>query len=89
MRLNMGDTPKEISDIYKKMIMSRTPAERMRMASGMFDAASALATAGIRAEGKDLKDIELRQRLFVRFHGKDFTSEEMAKILSRVFLRGS
>lgn len=43
----MRDTPPAVDAMYRELLMSGTPADRVRMAAGMFDAARAIIRAGI------------------------------------------
>ena len=77
----MNDTPKEIEDRFREMVMSRSPVERLKMAADMFDAARVLVQAGIRRELGDLSPVEMKKETFLRFYGQDFSEEEMERIL--------
>lgn len=80
----MNDTPEDIEIKYREMLFSRSPAERLRMASSMFDSARTLATAGILAEQPGVTPGELRAKLFLRFYGSDFPASECQRILSKL-----
>lgn len=61
-----------------------TPAERVRMAAGMYDAAIALARAGIREQFGDLAEPEMRVQLLRRLYGAELTETQLAEVgLSR------
>ncbi len=80
----MRDTPPEVEQRYRKMLMSRTPAERLKMASRMFDSARKLVIAGILREGNRLDASQLRAQLFLRMYGCDFTAAEREKIIEKI-----
>ena len=80
----MTDTPPDVERTYREMIMNRTPSERVAMASRMFDAAKAVAVAGIRAEHGDLSDAELQKQVFLRLFGKDFSASQRRAILDLI-----
>ena len=81
----MKDTPKEVEDRFKKLIMDQSPARRLAMASDMFDTARALVRAGILDEaGGEMEPEELREKIFLRFYGKDFTDSEKKKIVEHL-----
>lgn len=44
----MKDTSASVSDLYRRMLMSRSGEERLRMGADMFEAARALVRAGLR-----------------------------------------
>ena len=79
----MDDTPKNIANLYKDMILARSPQDRLRMVSSMFDSAKKLAAAGILSEKPNLSPAELRASLFMRFYGSDFSTEECKIIVAR------
>jgi len=80
----MSDTTQEMAARYDAMFMALTPGERVRMGCEMFDAARALAIAGIKAEFGDLDERELRRKLFLRLYGSDFSEKQKAKILAKL-----
>ena len=47
----------------------------------MFDITRALVIAGIRAEKPQITESELRQELFLRYDGNEFSPEQRKKIL--------
>jgi hypothetical protein len=77
------DTPADVERRYHAMLMALSPGRRMAMAFGMFDAARALAEAGLRAAGVS-DPREVRWALFLRFYGPDFGIEERHAILAAI-----
>jgi len=67
-----------------ELFAERTPAERLRMASGMFDTGIALMKAGILDKQPDLTESELKIAIFRRLYYDCFSEEEMNRI--EVFL---
>ena len=67
----MNDTSPEIEERMRRMLMSRTGAERMLMGASMFDAARAMVLASL---PKNLTQEELKQKLCERTYG--FTLED-------------
>ena len=57
---------------------SRTPEERLRMASRMFSTARALVLSGA---GTDEDNAGCRQYLFLRFYARDFSQSDRERIL--------
>ncbi len=76
----MKDTPPEIEDRYRELLMQRSGVERLHMGADMFDTARELAIAGLRAEGVE----DLRAALFLRFYGDEFEPQERARIVERL-----
>lgn len=76
----MRDTPPAIDAMYRGLLMSRTPGERVRMAASMHDAAKAIIRAGIPDECWETAS-DLRIEIFRRFYRQDFSHEEMDRIV--------
>jgi hypothetical protein len=81
----MDDTPAEIKILYHKMLMSKTSAERLGMASRMFDSAKRLCLAGILKESQDLDQSQIRKALFLRIYGNDFSDTHKERIMKKIF----
>jgi hypothetical protein len=78
----MNDNPIDIEERFRKMIMARSPQERLAMACRMFATAKTLVRAGIKEEHGLIDDpYELRKHMFLRLYGQDFGETEQAKIL--------
>jgi hypothetical protein len=75
-----SDTPLDIEKRMIGMIASKSPAERLRMASGMFDAGKKLVIAGLLMENSRLSEAQLRGRLLVRMYGDGFSREKLKTI---------
>jgi hypothetical protein len=80
----MNDTSPDIEKRMAEMMASRTPAERLRMASSMFDTAKILMEAGIRQENPSLSEAQIRARIFVRFYGDCYSKKEIVKIMKHL-----
>lgn len=63
----MTDTPPEIAELVRQMLMARSGSERVVMASRSFDAARAMVLASLPA---GLPPEELKRRLFERIYGE-------------------
>jgi len=77
----MNDEPADIEDRFRKMIMARSPQDRLAMACRMFATAKALVYAGIKEEHDLMDSYELRKQMFCRIYGHDVGESEKAKIL--------
>jgi Holliday junction resolvase len=64
----MNDTDPQIAKLVRQRLLERSGAERIRMASGMFEAAKAMALASFPA---GLTEIEIKERLVERFYGNE------------------
>lgn len=80
----MKDTSPEMDARFREMMMARTPAERLEMATGMFTTAKALVRAGLEREGIPLTPENVREHTFLRLYRRDFTLEQKAKIVKHL-----
>jgi hypothetical protein len=80
----MDDTQAKIKQRYGEMILSKSPLERLKMASRMHDSARKLAISGILKERPHLEVSRLRARLFLRMYGNDFTATERERIIKKI-----
>jgi len=80
----MSDTPTRIEQRYKEMLLSRTPSERLRMASRMYDSGRKLVISGIQNGRQPLNASQLRGQLFLRMYGRDFTAADREKIINKI-----
>ena len=74
----MNDTPENIDEVYRKMLMKLTGEKRILMSLSMFDLAAELMISRIKAmyTAKDFK-----KQIFMRMYDNDFTQAEKEKIL--------
>ena len=80
----MRDTVVAVEARFRKLIMSRSPAERLAMACRMFRTGKSLARAGLLRDHGPLSDDDLRRHIFLRFYSEDFTELEKEKIIKRL-----
>ena len=71
--------------MYRELLLARSPSQRLAMACEMFSTAKALVRAGIEQEHGPLEPEELRQRMFLRLYGQDFSEAEKEKICRALF----
>lgn len=62
----MNDTDPQIARLVRQRLLERSGAERIMMASGMFETAKAIVMASF---PPGLTEIEIKQRLVERFYG--------------------
>jgi len=74
----MNDTPENIDEIYRKMLMKLTGEKRILMSLSMFDLAARLMISSIK-EMHTAKDF--KKQIFLRMYANDFTQTEKEKIL--------
>jgi hypothetical protein len=80
----MNDTSPEIEKRLSAMYASRTPAERLRMASSMFETAKKLVEAGLLNEQPGLTRPQIRARTFLRLYGDCFSSGDIKRIVREI-----
>lgn len=66
------------------MMAAKTPLERLRMASSMFDAGRMLVEAGLRNKYGALTEAQMRGRVFARMYSEDFSEDEIRKIAGKI-----
>jgi hypothetical protein len=64
--LDMNDTPPEVEEMVREMMMRRSGEERFVMGALMFDAAREIIIASL---PRDLPPQEFKRRLFERIYG--------------------
>ncbi len=74
----MNDTPENIDEIYRKMLMKLSGEKRILMSLSIFDLAAKLMISNIKEiyPAKDFK-----KQIFLRMYSNDFTKSEKEKIL--------
>ena len=72
----MTDTPPEVEEIYRKMLMARSNEERFMMGIGMFETARKFVLASL---PPDASPRQVRQHLLQRFYGLNLESLEQAQ----------
>ncbi len=80
----MNDTSPEFERLHRRLLMERTPAERLAMASDMLDTAKALILADLAERG----ETRLREGLFLRLYGDDYEPEERDRIAAAIRAQG-
>ena len=77
------DTTAAVEEYWNSLYRSRSPGERVRMASGMFTTAKRLALAGIRQRAATQSAVAVRMALLERLHGEELTAEVRRLIASK------
>lgn len=78
------DTSPDMEAEYRAMLLSRPGAERLAMASSMFDSVREMAERSIINAFPHIDRRELRRRLFYRIYRDDFPPEEAERILGSI-----
>jgi hypothetical protein len=80
----MNDTPPDVEERYRAMLMQRTGAERLIMGCAMRDTARAFAEASLREQNPEATVMDIRKGLFLRFYGHEFDAPARDKILAAI-----
>jgi hypothetical protein len=83
----MNDTSPEIERKHRELLLQRSGAERLKMGCSMFATARALAVASILEKEPSAPPERVREQLFQRFYGADFSADARERIVAR--LRGT
>jgi len=78
----MNDTSEEMEKRYHAMLMQLSGEERLKMGCSMYDAARAIVRSSILNENPGLTEGELKERIFLRFYGLDFSESQKQKIIA-------
>ena len=69
----MNDTPSDVDELYRRMLLRRSPEERLRMACRMFSSARALARAGMPAAS----NAHIRRQMLLRLYAADMPDDRL------------
>ena len=80
----MTDTPPQVMQRYRAMLLARSPEERLKMGCSMNATARALVRASVLAEDPHASPAAMRCALFLRFYGHEFEPAARERILVRL-----
>ena len=75
----MNDTPPDVDEPYRRMLLRRSPAERLCMACRMFSSARALVRAGMPATS----GAQIRRQMFLRLYAADMPDDRLRELANR------
>ena len=76
------DTSEEMQKRYHALLMRRSGEERLKMGCSMFDAAKEIVKSSLLNENPGLTARELKEKIFLRFYGLDFSESQKQKIIA-------
>jgi len=76
----VNDTPPDVDELYRRMILRRSPEERLGMACRMFSSARALARAGMPAAS----GAQARRQMLLRLYAEDLPDDRLREQAIRV-----
>ncbi len=80
----MTDTPPDVDERYRAMLMQRTGEERLIMGCAMRDTARAFVEASLREQDPQASEATIRKGLFLRFYGHEFDAPTCENILAAI-----
>lgn len=78
----MTDTPPDVLQRYRAMLLARSPEERLKMGCSMGATARALVRASVLALDPHASPAAVRRALFLRFYGHEFDAAERERIMA-------
>jgi hypothetical protein len=78
----MNDTPAEVEQRYRRLLLQRSGEERLKMGCSMHATARALVRASTLARDPGASSVTLRRVLFLRFYGHEFDARTRDRILA-------
>ena len=82
----MSDTSDRMEKEYAAILMRRSGQERLKMGCSMYDMAKEMVRNSILNDNPELTEGELKEKIFLRFYGLDFSQSQKRKIMAS--LRG-
>ena len=76
------DTSVAVAARFQKMIMERNSAERLLMGCSMFDTTKKIVESAILNQSPGITPQKMKEEIFLRFYGMEFSETEKEKILN-------
>lgn len=80
----MKDTTSEAVQLQRDIIHSKTDHERAMMGIDMIESTRKIVMNSIKVKNPDLTEREVVAKLFERYYGHEFTTDEVKKIKKRI-----
>lgn len=80
----MKDTTKQILEMQRKMVHSKTEEERSMMGAEMIDSVYEMVKNQIIEQEPDLSKNEIRAKIFLRLYQNDFSKQQKEKIVASI-----
>jgi hypothetical protein len=80
----VNDTSPKVAALMHRLLMQRTPEERVLMGFSMFDSARKLVEAGLAASGLVEGTLEFRRSYLARMYAGELTPEQIDRIAARL-----
>ncbi|MCX6374041.1 MAG: hypothetical protein NTX16_13385, partial [Actinobacteria bacterium] len=69
----VNDTPSDVDELYRRMLLRRSPVERLGMACRMFSSARVLGRAGMPATSA----AQIRRQMLLRLYAADMPDDRL------------
>lgn len=79
----MNDTSPKVEELMRRLIMQRSPQERLRMCFSMYDFARELVEASLKREGLAEGTYAFRRRFLERMYGDELRPEVIDLVAAR------
>ncbi len=76
-----SDTHPKVAEEFQRLMMAKSGEERLKMGCSMFDAAKKIVASSIKEQDPKISPQELKEEIFLRFYGQEFTEPVKKKIL--------
>jgi hypothetical protein len=80
----MNDTSPKMEKRYHDMLMERSGRERLEMGCSMYAAAKTIVRSSLLNENPGLTEGELKEKIFLRIYGLDFSESQKRKIIANL-----
>jgi hypothetical protein len=84
----MNDTPPGLERKFRRLLLSRSGEERLKMGCSMHATARKLAHAALVQKHPGARPAQLKRLLFLHFYAQDFAADERDRIASFLAKRG-
>jgi len=78
----MNDTHPDIARKFQELMMSKSGEQRLLMGCSMYDTAKRIVQSSLASQQPGITARQMREGIFSRFYGHEFTQDEKQKILS-------
>jgi len=78
----MNDTHPDIAIKFQELMMSKSGEQRLLMGCSMYDTSKKIVQSALASQQPEITVREMREGVFSRFYGHEFTEAEKQKILS-------
>lgn len=80
----MNDTSPEMAKKMREMLRKKSPQQRLIMGCNMIDTSKYLILESLKRSFPNISPEKLRQELFLKFYGNEFSSAEKMRILNHL-----